>query len=379
MDLSTLCNKASQPLEAASSLPFEVYSDPAILVEEARQIFHKEWVFVCMAPELPNPGDYFALHLAGEPIAIVRGDDGELRALSNVCRHRGTRLLDNGLGSVDKYIVCPYHAWAFSKQGELKAVPHNKVIAVDADSHALPEFKLAVWHGLVFVNLDVEASPLESRLGDIDRYLQAYEPETFSAVSQGEIETWTTNWKLAMENAMESYHLFKVHEQTLEVFSPTRDAYYIAGSSEWSLTGGLTQRKKGLLEKMFSEEIHDHYVLVSLPPSFVGVLSYGSFGWLSAHPISEDETMIRSGSISLPSMAKYNQGSDDFTKAFFAEDKEICERVHQGMRAQFGRGRKLTDMERVVVDFHQFWATRLGSTSPTEFFEECEQAARFVK
>jgi phenylpropionate dioxygenase-like ring-hydroxylating dioxygenase large terminal subunit len=136
----------------------------------------------------------------------------------------------------------------------------------------------AVWHGLVFVNLDVEAALFESRLGDIDRYLQAYEPESFSAVSQGEIETWSTNWKLAMENAMESYHLFKVHEQTLEVFLPTRDAYYIAGSSEWSLTGGLTQRKKGLLEKMFSEEIHDHYVLVSLPPSFVGVLSYGSLG-----------------------------------------------------------------------------------------------------
>jgi phenylpropionate dioxygenase-like ring-hydroxylating dioxygenase large terminal subunit len=78
-------------------------------------------------------------------------------------------------------------------------------------------------------------------------------------------------------------------------------------------------------------------------------------------------------------MANYNQGGDDFTKAFFAEDKEICERVHQGMRSQFGRGVKLTDMERVVVDFHQFWATRLDSMPSTQFFEESEQAVRFVK
>ena len=121
--------------------------------------------------------------------------------------------------------------------------------------------------------------------------MASIEPETFDCVSQGDVEIWQTNWKLAMENAMESYHLFKVHETTLEPMSPTRDAYYIAGSSEWSLTGGVTKRQRNLLERLIGsdhDERLDHYILVQLAPAFVGVLTCGSFGWLSAHPIDAD-------------------------------------------------------------------------------------------
>ena len=179
-----------------------------------------------------------------------------------------------------------------------------------------------------------------------------------------------------MENAMESYHLFKVHESTLETFSPTRDAYYIAGSSEWSLTGGATKRNKGLLENLFGSggnELYEHYVLVSLPPSFVGILSYGSFGWLSAHPIDASTSQIRSGATYFGESADPDHNVDDFTKAFFLEDKLMCERVQQGMNSKRGSGGKLVDMERVVVDFHQFLATRLGQLPPTNFHED-EQA-----
>ena len=370
--LDVITNQALQPLESARSLPFSAYTDAEILQAETQQIFAKEWVFVCMDGELPGAGDYFALTLANEPVLIIRGDDGELRALSNICRHRGTLLLDEGFGSIDKYITCPYHAWAYSKQGELKAIPYNKVIAVDRAEHQLPGYQSAVWNGLVFVNLDPHARPLHERLANIDDYLGLFEPDTMQRVSAGEVEIWQSNWKLAMENAMESYHLFKVHENTLELYSPTRTAYYIAGSSEWSLTGGETQRRKGLVERMFGgngHELHDHYILVSLPPSFVGILSYGSFGWLSAHPIDATTTRIRSGATYAGSASAAAQ-ADDFTKAFFAEDKAMCERVQTGMGSRLTQGGKLVDLERVVVDFHQFLGTRLGGGEPTQLFED---------
>lgn len=375
MKLTDLCNLAALPLQQAHSLPFQAYTDTEVYREETARIFHKEWIFVCMAGELRSPGDYFALQLAAEPIVLIRGDDGALRCLSNVCRHRGTQILDDGVGKVDKYLVCPYHAWAFTRAGELAAVPYNKTIEVKADEHRLPEFLVEVWNGLVFVNLDPSAASLGQRLSGIDPYLDIFAPDTFDSITTGEIEHWQTNWKLAMENAMESYHLFKVHKDTLEVYSPTRTAYYVAGSSEWSLTGGATERRKGLLEKWLSKEIYDHYVLISLPPSFVGILSYGSLGWLSAHPDGMDKTIIRSGSVGLESMQAYNDM--EFTEAFFAEDKAICERVYRGMHARHGRGGKLTDMERVVVDFHQFWASRLQGSDPSEFFED-QAAARFL-
>ena len=200
--LDSLVAKAILPLEQANSLPFSTYTDPSMLANEADAIFAKEWVFICMQGELPSPGDYYATILADEPICIVHGDDGQLRALSNICRHRGTTILDEGFGHVDKYLTCPYHAWAYSKEGALKAIPYNKVIAVDKADHQLTQYKAEVWNGLVFVNLDEQAAPLSQRLSNIDEYLQLFEPWTFNQVRQGEIEIWQSNWKLAMENAI---------------------------------------------------------------------------------------------------------------------------------------------------------------------------------
>lgn len=371
--LQEIQQTAIQPLETAVSLPFAAYTDPAILAAESEAIFSKEWVFMCMAGELKAAGDYYATSLANEPIIILRDDNKKLRALSNVCRHRGTKILDAGFGKIDNYIICPYHAWAYSKEGALEAIPYNKVIAVDRTEHQLPNFSVATWNGLVFVNLDPDAKPLTDRLAGIDRYLQLFQSETFNQVTQGSVELWQTNWKLAMENAMESYHLFKVHETTLETYSPTRDAYYIAGSSEWTLTGGKTKHQQSLVEKMLGRthhELFEHYVLVSLPPSFVGILSYGTFGWLSAHPIDERTTQIRSGSTYSGKPQRGSKETNDFTKAFFREDKEICERVQRGMASPSMQGGKLVDMERVIVDFHQFLGTRLGNMSATNLFED---------
>ncbi|MGI9327525.1 MAG: aromatic ring-hydroxylating oxygenase subunit alpha [Pseudomonadales bacterium] len=371
--ISEIQEAAIQPLEKARSLPFSAYTDPSFFAAEAEQIFSKEWVFVCMEGELPQAGDYFAMTLANEPIIILRANNGGLRALSNICRHRGTTLLDEGFGKVDKYITCPYHAWTYDVDGALKAIPYNKLIAVDRREHHLPTFPVSTWNGLVFVNLDVNAKPLADRVGGIDEYLRLFQPETFTHVSPGDAEIWQTNWKLAMENAMESYHLFKVHEETLEPYSPTRGAYYIAGSSEWSLTGGVTQRKKGMVEKLMGSthnELYEHYLLVSLPPSFVGILSYGSFGWLSAHPIDASHTQIRSGATATSGGLAGSMQSKEFTKAFFQEDQDMCERVQKGMRSKFGSGGKLVDMERVVVDFHQFLGTRLGGLPATQLFED---------
>ena len=361
--LNAIVNSASEPLEKAQSLPFSAYTSEEVLEAERASIFSKEWVFVCMEGELRKAGDYFAIDLANEPIVILRGEDGELRALSNVCRHRGTIILDDGFGRVEKYLTCPYHAWAYDHDGALQAIPYNKVIAVDREAHGLKRLALDVWNGLVFVSLDEEAAPLRERLNGIDEFLRLFQPETFSYVSQGETEIWRTNWKLAMENAMESYHLFKVHETTLEVVSPTRDAYYIAGSSEWSLTGGATQRTEKATKGY--NEFYGHYILVQLAPSFVGILSYGSFGWLSAHPIDAQTTQIRSGATLLKEAGAGRDAA--FTKAFFKEDKDMCERVQKGMRSQLAKGGKLVDMEQVVVDFHQFLASRLtggGATTP---------------
>ncbi len=370
--LQSLREYAIESLEQARSLPFASYTDAEVFEAEATKIFRDEWVFVCMEGECASPGDYFATHIAGEPVVVVRGDDEVLRAFSNTCRHRGTPLLDDGRGTVKRQIICPYHAWTYSLSGSLKAVPFNKNIPVDSDEHGLISVRLEVWLGLVFVHLGQSPGSLADRLDGINKYLRIFEPEKFDCVASGNTETWQANWKLAIENAIESYHLFKVHRETLERYTPTRGAYYIAGSSEWSLTGGETKSEQGIVSKLIGstyDDIYNHYILISVPPSFVGILSYGSLGWLSAHPIDPGRTRIRSGTVGLSDYMGEDQMTREFTEAFFAEDKWICERVQSGMYATTGRGGKLVDMEQVVVDFHQFLATRLFGLPAVEFSE----------
>lgn len=111
---------------------------------------------------------------------------------------------------------------------------------------------------------------------------------------------------------------------------------------------------------------------MAIAPSFVGILSYGSFGWLSAHPIDANTTQIRSGATFAG--GSETPGNSEFTQAFFKEDQEMCERVQRGMQSRLASGGKLVDMERVVVDFHQFLASRLGNAAPSPYFED-EQAS----
>lgn len=365
-DNADIIHHAQRPLTEACSLPFSVYREPTFFTLEQQKIFSDNWVFACVTQELPEIGDYYALTLAGEMIAIIRGEDRKLRAFANICRHRGTPLLDEGFGHVDRNIICPYHAWTYQLTGELKAIPLNKTIAVDKTEHGLIEYPLNSWQGLVFIHLGVPQDRLSTRYADIAPHIAPYELPGFTEQAAGAVEHWQANWKLIMENAMESYHLFKVHRETLEQYTPSRSAYYVAGNAQWSLTGGKTDGAQA--DKSWGE--YGDYLLLMLPPNLVGILSYGSLGWLAVYPQSANTTIVRSGNLAMPGYAQSNTEEQSFTQAFFAEDKAICERVQQGMYSSAacvsppGKGGKLVEMEQVLVDFHHYWANNLQSELP---------------
>jgi len=370
--LSQYQQLAAASMDEATALPFATYCNDDIFKLEADKIFSKEWVFACAEQAIADPGDYFSFNLAGEAIAIVRGQDGELRAMSNNCRHRGTPLLDEGFGHVGRNIICPYHAWTYDDKGALKGAPHTGSIRIDKEKHCLPQFQLQIWSGLLFINLDDKAPPLSQRLRGIDNYTAIFEPQRFDSYSGGNLEHWDANWKLAMENAAEGYHVFKVHKETLETVGPTKTAYYVAGSAEWTITGGESVDNSSKLMKWFRggyPEAYNHYLTIILPPSFVAILSYDSLSWIQMLPDGVDKSVIRSGAIFPKSMFKEDKQSKAFTEAFFAEDKWICERAQRGMQSKLGKGGKLVELEKSVVDFHQYLASRLFGESVDGFIE----------
>src|SRR5438128_2452755 len=99
--------------DEAKSLPAWIYSDPDYFEAEQQAVFRPSWQIVCHESDIPNAGDYQTLDFLGELIAVVRGDDGRVRAFHNVCRHRGSRLLDGAHGNCGARINCPYHAWSY--------------------------------------------------------------------------------------------------------------------------------------------------------------------------------------------------------------------------------------------------------------------------
>jgi len=381
--MSNLFNRyqelSSAPLEHATSLPFEVYHDKEVFKLEADKVFHKEWVFVCAEQAIAKPGSYFAFDLAGEAVTIIRGQDSELRAMSNNCRHRGTPLLDEGFGEIEKNITCPYHAWTYDDKGTLKGVPLPGNIKVDKTIHCLPQFQLSAWSGLLFINLDKNAPPLSEKLKNIENYTNIFEPNRFDSYTSGPLEHWQANWKLAMENAMETYHIFKVHKDTLETVGPTRDAYHVAGSSDWTITGGKTVDDSSKLTQWFRgdyPEAYNHYQVIILPPSFVGILNYDSLSWIHVLPKDNQSSTIRSGALTPKSSFKEDKQSQALTEAFFAEDKWICERAQRGMTSKVGSGGKLVELEKPLVDFHQYLASKLFEEN-TDAFCEGENADIF--
>ena len=369
-----------QPVEEAYSLPFAAYRDQDFYALEMERIFQSDWVAVCAEGSLKNARDCLALDIGGEPVLLVRGTDGQLRALSNVCRHRGTLLMEPGVDHLEGgRIVCPYHAWSYSDTGDFRGAPFSRGVTVNPDEHCLPTFQLEVWMGIVFVCVAGNKPPLANRLKGIGPHLGEFGMETFRVPAPlAEPETWEANWKLIVENGMESYHLFQVHADTLEKVTPTRGAYYIEGSAGWTVTGGAIVQGggTGLAGKLLgsllgSDTGGDHYTLVSIPPSFVGVVTRDSWDWLVAHPVSPTSTRVWTGSLTKAKpdvITRMVYGG--YASAFLEEDRAICERAQRGMAARHSRGGKLVPLERVVVDFHHYLGWRmLGEEPPPRHVE----------
>lgn len=207
---------AALPADRPMGMPGAFYISQAQFEHEAATVLRRGWHCLGRVDECPQPGDYLAVQVLNEPILVVRGDDGALRALANVCRHRGMPLVE-GTGNVKRF-VCPYHAWMYGRDGELLRASRMDNAGFDAKTCRLPENQLQTWNGFIYVNLDPAAPRFAHP--ELDALLAPYEPEKFRLVHVAE-EEWQANWKCLVENFMEGYHLSVVHPQTLHGYTPT--------------------------------------------------------------------------------------------------------------------------------------------------------------
>ncbi len=212
-------------------LPKEAYTSANWLIKERETLFSKTWRFACMEFDLPEPGDYIALQVGVFPIFVIRDTDGVLRAYHNLCRHRGTELVE-GKGNAGKTIVCPYHRWTYMLDGRLRGLPNpNHFKEINKPSLGLKQASIGIFKEMVFVNPSSEPeltfenwiSPLEG-----SQWLHEITGGSLKAGKEF-IYRIKCNWKVFYENAIDGYHLAYLHENTLGGPVP--------GKNEWDIHG----------------------------------------------------------------------------------------------------------------------------------------------
>ena len=210
--------KTLLPIGQASGLPNRCYTDPLLFDREKRHVFGRSWSTVGFGKDIPNPGDAMPVDHLGTPLLLVRAKNGSVKVFHNVCSHRGMILVEKPT-RIRSVIRCPYHSWCYSLDGALKTTPHvggpghNADPSIDRSRLGLKEVRSVVWFDVIFVDLSGAApafetviAPLAERWRDFDQSALCHAgPDISFKLEVG------CNWKLAVENYCESYHLPWVH------------------------------------------------------------------------------------------------------------------------------------------------------------------------
>ena len=238
LDIKKLDN-VDKPIEEANGLPNECYVNNDYLAHEKEKIFFNKWTVIGVASSTPNPGDARPHNLLGVPLIVVRDKDKKIRVFHNVCSHRGFKLLDKSC-TLKNVIRCPYHSWSYDFNGKLVATPHigglnnHQSEKFDKTKSSLKEVKTKVWMDIIFVNInsneiefDEYIKPLENRWSKFINLKDQKSLVHSKDYGYFNLEV-NCNWKFAIENYCESYHLPTIHPELNKV-SNIDDHYHIQG------------------------------------------------------------------------------------------------------------------------------------------------------
>jgi phenylpropionate dioxygenase-like ring-hydroxylating dioxygenase large terminal subunit len=214
------------------SLRSEAYTDPRWAEADLKAIFARTWQWVCHVEKLAKPGDYVSATIAGMPVAVVRDRDGSLRAFYNVCKHRAHELL-SGSGTT-RSIVCPYHAWVYGLDGQLKGARRaDRMDTFDKSGICLEQVQVEEFGGFVYVNLDPLARPLGEQAADLAVEIERWAPDV-ARLTHAKRLTYDvkTNWKNVVDNFLECYHCHIAHKEFVDLVD--MDTYEVKTHGVWS-------------------------------------------------------------------------------------------------------------------------------------------------
>lgn len=339
--------------DADFSLPGWIYHDPEFFALEQERIFRPSWQIVCHVSEIEGAGDYRTLDFLGESVIVIRGDDGEIRAFTNVCRHRAMRLVEGPAGCAKK-LVCPYHAWTFETDGRLSGVPmKSEYPALKLEEHGLVPVALEVWHGFVFVCLQPEGFPTPSEMmAPFEAEVAQYRFEDMRPMGDVRHRPRDVNWKNVGDNYSDNLHIPVAHDGLTRLVGKT----YRIEAHGWAdrLYGDVVKNEKqNFWEKFYSahmprvdhlpEEAHGRWLYFKLWPNMAFDIYADQIDFMQWLPISPTTCLLREVAYCLPDgrreMKLVRYANWRINRVVNAEDTWLINRVQQGMQSRtYGNG-----------------------------------------
>ena len=236
-----------------TALEPRLYIDPAVLEAEQELIFERTWQFVGHVSALPKSGSYITGSAGDQPVLVVRDQDGHLQAYRNICRHRASKLL-SGSGQCKGAIRCRYHGWTYRFDGSLIGVPEALTYGEQLDKRALPLLPARVEElcGLIFVNLDPDATPLAELVGDLPARLERYRIPTLERFSPSD-DQQPANWKAVIDNYIEGYHIPIAHPGLMRLLDYKRYDVECHGHHVWFEAPFRNKPSSNWAERLYTE------------------------------------------------------------------------------------------------------------------------------
>jgi phenylpropionate dioxygenase-like ring-hydroxylating dioxygenase large terminal subunit len=373
---------------AGPMLPRQCYTSPEFFEFEREAVFARNWVCVGRADQFAEPGDAFSFSIAGEPLIVVRGESGDIRAMTAVCQHRG-HVLSCGGDQPRGLFRCPLHYWTYDLEGRLVGAPRmGDALAGLRDGVRLPPVRTALWHGFVFVNLDGKAASLAPSLAKVEKCWENYPEADMVTVPPVQATTpvpW--NWKIQLENFTDAYHPEFVHRGTHD-FAPSvhpdggveftkmadGDNAIVRSVPMLSPDGGMMRDGWGP-EAMFpaivglSPRQHNWLSFVMVPPNLQLMFAPGAVSYTLLAPAGVEATFASSdrvtgggwilprSTVALADFAERAAAVREGAGKIWAQDVPVNNAMQAGKRSRFMPAGRYGPLETTLVQFNA-WLLR---------------------
>ena len=346
--MATLAQPQTMPFadpDADWSLPGWLYTDPEFFDVEMARVIRPSWQIVCHDSDLADPGDYRTLAYLGENVVVVRGDDGEVRAFHNVCRHRAMRIVEGPSGCAKK-LVCPYHAWTYQLDGRLSGVPMKRDYpALNQADHGLVAVEVATWRGFVFVRLEDDGGPSPAQMmAPYDAEVAPYRFEDMRRISDVRCRERAVNWKNVGDNYSDNLHIPVAHDGLTRLFG--RSYAIEARPYVDKMSGYLTERPSANPWEAFYQRHLPNvphlpdanqrlWLYYKLWPNMAFDIYADQIDFMQWLPTGPTTCVLREMAFALPDesreMKLVRYANWRINRVVNAEDTWLIERVQQGM------------------------------------------------